>query len=604
MGEKELERLGKIEHLGIAARVFTGVNHTRLEYTFLQCAVVSLLPKFHKDDDQLALSGKVNIVGRSLPISSGEELLKCWALLSNFGHTYLTHGVERPIMQYARKNKHLQKILIDESLPTDVKRWCKKVIDEHRDSDFHFVLAFYRICQLPKGNRQKSLFIHMLRNLVVPITELKIKDPSKRFKLHRLRKVYEHVRLLCLVSLDAYYSHHPIRFQLSAAIMNLHELADDTRESGFLKLLHSTAGWLADELYLHPSALAVLRQYEIDAHDKLHNKHKRHLRDKEKFNELFKNLLQSGFGKPKVGRLLLLFRLSFSSQDFNRYRERNLDDTKLALQHKLTGTKAIKLSVIENPFTNRVHVDFFYKSDTCLPSDVGSACWNIYVWLAKALEEELEQRLQPFGTLDDEQTRKYVNPYKERLLDSLVKSYTNLLDSLFWGIIKYILPNDFIGDTEEFIQLDRRNSPILANFQYLDGSSFTGLTDRLDTLLSQNVGVISDDRLHELKAINEVVRKSKAPLVLACTEKFLVRDSFNKPKDDWDGVVIEVDKKSLRVLVIEAKNKHPATKCENEAFKQLLATRDIIKKKHKHLKYRRKKIPKLGALIEFKLTPD
>lgn len=68
LGEKEQRRLDRIHHLGITAEVFTGVNHSRLEYLLLQCAIINLLPKFHRGDENFALSSPVRIPGQSLSV--------------------------------------------------------------------------------------------------------------------------------------------------------------------------------------------------------------------------------------------------------------------------------------------------------------------------------------------------------------------------------------------------------------------------------------------------------------------------------------------------------------------------------------------------------
>lgn len=91
--DKELNRLSRISHLGTAASVFTGINHTRLEYMLLQCAIIDLLPKLNVAAEQFEMSGKVKLSNKKI-FSSGEELLKCWSILSSIGHTKYTYGVE------------------------------------------------------------------------------------------------------------------------------------------------------------------------------------------------------------------------------------------------------------------------------------------------------------------------------------------------------------------------------------------------------------------------------------------------------------------------------------------------------------------------------
>src|SRR5690606_28825052 len=77
-------------------------------------------------------------------------------------------------------------------------------------------------------------------------------------------------RLLSMVTLDSYYSSHPVRLQLGAAVSGLAGLAEsEAGADGFDGLLRRTAAWLADELYLHPLAVAAQREYEVQALERL-----------------------------------------------------------------------------------------------------------------------------------------------------------------------------------------------------------------------------------------------------------------------------------------------------------------------------------------------
>jgi len=60
-GDKEISRLSRVSHLGTASAVFTGINHSRLEYMLLQCAIINLLPKFNLGTEQFAIGGKVKL---------------------------------------------------------------------------------------------------------------------------------------------------------------------------------------------------------------------------------------------------------------------------------------------------------------------------------------------------------------------------------------------------------------------------------------------------------------------------------------------------------------------------------------------------------------
>jgi hypothetical protein len=202
VGEKELNRLSKIAHLGTAVTVFTGINHSRLEYMLLQCAITNLLPKFNLGTEQFAISGRVKLANGSHQVSSGEELLKCWSILSNMGHAQYTYGVERSVLSHLRRNTNSKKFILSIIRQPELKQWSNKVIDDYRDTAFHWVLSIIRISQqIPPQSRDKSLFIQYFKNLLLPLEELNFQSHSDRYKMYRLRKIFEKIRLLSLVTL-------------------------------------------------------------------------------------------------------------------------------------------------------------------------------------------------------------------------------------------------------------------------------------------------------------------------------------------------------------------------------------------------------------------
>jgi hypothetical protein len=69
-GDDELARLGRIDHLGAATPAFPGINHKRLEYVLLQCAIAQIVAKLYKDNPDLALANTVELSGTSSQASS------------------------------------------------------------------------------------------------------------------------------------------------------------------------------------------------------------------------------------------------------------------------------------------------------------------------------------------------------------------------------------------------------------------------------------------------------------------------------------------------------------------------------------------------------
>lgn len=133
--EREIKDQSKIAHLGLASKVFTGISHSRLEYTLLQCAIIRIITKLHKSNEGLALSGKVTIPGLNKKISSGSELLKSWVLLNSIGHTNYTFGTERILLKQCIENREFYESIISR-LPTGLKRWASNVISEYQYARF------------------------------------------------------------------------------------------------------------------------------------------------------------------------------------------------------------------------------------------------------------------------------------------------------------------------------------------------------------------------------------------------------------------------------------------------------------------------------------
>ncbi|MFC1353543.1 MAG: hypothetical protein G8D89_14215 [gamma proteobacterium symbiont of Clathrolucina costata] len=313
-GDEELARLGRIDHLGAATVVFSGINHTRLEYVLIQCAIAQLVAKLYKDNAELALANSVEIDGASQTVSSGEELLKCWAILSNIGHPNWTFTTEQALLSSAMKNTGLRNWLISGAVEKDINDWARQVVENYDDRNARHVLSLLRLKEERPNDPRKKLFRQMIRNRVLNPSTFNLMSPASRIKLVRLRSLSRNIQLLSMVALDAYHSHSPVRLELLPAIQELAESATHTsRLKRFFNVLESAAGWLADEVYLHPQAVAAQRAYEIRATRKALRRFKLHGSTREERSQFLKSVMADGFGQPKASELKPLVRLSFTS---------------------------------------------------------------------------------------------------------------------------------------------------------------------------------------------------------------------------------------------------------------------------------------------------
>jgi hypothetical protein len=594
--QKEWDRLRTVPHLGVAASVFSGVHHSRLEYVLLQCAVTALVGKLHRHDEQFALSNNVDLAGISRPISSGEELLKIWILLSNYGHAQYTYGVERSLLQQAMEDPDVKEWLTRSIWPADLRRWAINTIDAHRYPDFRYVLTLLRMSLLPAGDRRKRLVARYLRNLLLPVNDLLPTAPAARYKLARLRQLFRTVRLLSMVALDAHYSHHPISLNINSAVIGLADLLSTTvGQQGFNELINGMAGWLADELYLHPSALAAQKEYELRFDTRFPRRFRDARRDR-RLPTLVQELMTQGLGPPRGHRLVHLVRLTFPA---GRRRlldpEKNLYETqKYLATHVLT--QYTNLAVNFNGFTESLHLDFYYWRDAGTVADMLRVYTRLQKWLLRSVEAEALTRIRRIYLGKEDRPRA-----RERELSFRVQRYAFVFQSVFDSLIRLILPVNYRGVISEFKAYAGSTASVLARLRFEDGTIVDTATSRLEQALTANSEGHPPERLQEIRCLKYAMEMvADAPCVLICPEKFIVRDEFGRFKDDWDGIVFAISDTRVRLIIVEGKTGGTIHEREEGAFNQLDQTRKLLQKRYP-LTYRRSRIPRMGAMLDLAL---
>ena len=597
LGSKEIKRLDAVDHLGITSSVFTGIKHSRLEYMLLQCAVINLLTKLHKGKQKFALSGKVVIPGQKNKISSGEELLKCWALLGNSGHPQYTFGVERSLLNHARQDISFRKIIID-SLPSDLKPFGNSVIDEYKDEKFHYLLTAIKVSNLPRRSRLKGNINRILSSLLLSGKDGVSISASDYYKLYRLKTLYSRIRLLCIVALDSYYSHHPLRFQISSAVLNLDVLLDDAgMKSEFHTLMENSAAWLADEIYMHPLSAAAQKFYEVDSREKINGVYKPRFSSRQQFIDFMPNFMNSGFGQPKPRQAMHLARLSFPYVGAGPILGKDLYSISENLNRQLT-TKMTYISVLLNPYSNRLHIDLLYNREFYKFTHISQLYIKTITWLLRLVEAQIIYKIRalrvPNNISGDIKNRLEEN-IRKRSTTTIMKDSNEIFQNFFLGIIKFLLPDDLVGYFSEALPTND-HSLVGYKFSLVGGDFYDNLSEPLDKLIKLNTRGLDKDRIHELVTLQNILIKSKAPYIFVCMEKYVIRDISGMDKDDWDGVILKIFPDKVNVSILEAKNISPKTACANQAFKQLESTQKLLKKKH-NLPMRRKRISGCGAIL-------
>nr|MBA3285413.1 hypothetical protein [Nitrosopumilus sp.] len=523
MKPQEFSRLRKVAHLGIVSSIFTGANHSREEYMLLQCAVIGLLAKFHKGNESFALSSKVKLDGISTAISSGEELLKIWALLGNYGHTKFTYGVERGLLQAAIKNDELFKWLTNCKNIKDIRDWSRKVITEYQDTNMHYVICLARF-----QFQRKRKYYHYIRNLVLPAEDLFPNNKTAQFKINRLRDLFSRIRMLCMATLDSYYSHQPISIQLNAAILGLSEYSPPIGDiSSFEKVLIETNSWLAEELYLHPRSCAATTSYRIKAEKAISEGFSKCDTPDRKKGFLL-NLINAGVGRPDEKMLSPLVRLKFENSEM--FDKINLNYLSKRLQRQIAFPPKTYISVNKNPFNGNLYLDVFRRNNDCNINDISRIYGNLLKWLLRQLNRFVKNRLSRFvpkRKLDKEISVQFAKQYEglEKFISE--REIGNQLSNIFRMFnvfVKNILPYNLKSKIKEFIPTENQKLPILVKLEYKKNKVFDQITDTLKTQINQNPNNLSTESLQEIKALNALVKRSKSKFILVCTEKFVIHN--------------------------------------------------------------------------------
>lgn len=520
-------------------------------------------------------------------------------MLSNSGHTQYTYGVERSLLNLANEDSGFAKIILD-GLPKDLKDKASEIVNEYDDSKFHLIFTLHRISKIQNAKLKARLF-RVMRVLMLPLESLSFDKPSERYKILRLRRLYERVRLLSIVSLDSYYSHHPIRYDVSSALMSLDSLFSDLGgSSSFVTLLEQTSAWLADELYMHPKAVAAQKFYEVRSRKKLQKDYAKRVASKLEYDKFFLNIMNNGFGKPQVGNILPLARMSFEYSRRGPLFGKSLYELNSILENEISPSEKDYVSVMINPYSNMLHIDLLYDKGVSDCKSIGEMCSRTMIWLDRSIEAQVKNRLRRFPS-NLLRNKEYEAQLRRRNTLDIVSNSYKPMKSIYNGIIKFLLPDDLTGCFTE-IMPSTLDGSIGIKMTLHDGSVHDTLLSEIDVIISNKYLNLEKDRIHELETLKAYISKSKAKVIIANLDKYLIRNSNGNDEDDWDGAVLEINESSVSFSVLEAKNLKNKSSRANQAFNQLKDTQLMIKKKHPTLSGRRYRIKNFGAYVKFHMS--
>ncbi len=584
--EQEIKYQAKIAHLGLASKVFTGINHSRHEYTLLQCAIVRIISKLHKGNEGLALSGKVKVPGLNKKISSGSELLKSWVLLNSIGHANYTFGTERVLLKQCIENKEFHKSIMSR-LPTGMKRWASTMISEYQYERFFKILTFIQLNDITNV-RVKNLLVKIYKGVVVAPTEMKFGNSREKEKFLRLRKLYHRVRMIAQIAIDSFYSHLPVELKINQLLVNLDTIIPYRRRDYELSQLFLNVGsYLAKGIYLHPKSLALTAKYEKDGIRRINRR-----TWEEDFDGFLQNVKKDGFGEPKLKEWANLIRITLKSEKIPRHHiHRSVTEICKCIDHSLST----HVTIVDNAFSGEQYVDVAYNRAVIQLADIFYILWNLYLWFVKKAESAGKQSLRKvkkqYPAKIHDEIKDFFVDYKASIMEQSILDFTehgsDILNSLLRAII---LPQYRVS----FVCPDALE-PIGLRIHYLNSGKF----DNLQQVFEQHVSFYADDndKKKELECLQKDLNKNKSDFVLCCFCSILINNINGENLDQWDGVIVSISELSSSITIYEVKNQGLSS--VEKAFKQLKDTKKFLNDKITS-RVRRDRLPSYGAKMIIK----
>ncbi|MFX0196027.1 MAG: hypothetical protein ACFFCW_07885 [Candidatus Hodarchaeota archaeon] len=262
-----IERLHRIDQLGVIRQIYQGAHHSRWEYVMAQLALIYKLTTFKNEDGKsvaqdVGLRSTTHFDDHRGQKASGADVMQCWSLLLNAGHLNGTFATEWGLLYALRKDNNLKRAFLSTTgfHDTDARKYSAMVIDENRLYDLHKAIAFFFLHRYARGN-EKGL----VKTLIDVLKWYCGENQSHQGKRDNLVRIFTRIRQLCYLALDSLYSPTPMRLDLGSIFLNLEERAGDICDSAESPLCRELNGFndlMVREVYFSPD---VLLQHEHHA---------------------------------------------------------------------------------------------------------------------------------------------------------------------------------------------------------------------------------------------------------------------------------------------------------------------------------------------------
>lgn len=580
----EIDRQKKTAHLGLISHAFKNSNHSRFDYLILQCVVSELIENTFKGTTNA--QGNITIDGDKY---FGNDIIKTWILLSNFGHCKNTIGDEKTILLHCIQNKSFKRKLLNCIKDARLKKWSEEVITNFDYVSFHHIISFIRIYKTFRRRvaRQNEL-LKIYKLLLLPEEENELIASSNQ--ISQLKNIYYIIRDISMIALDSRNSSLPISIDILSTVLSLDSFENKYQNKRISIILEPLISILCDNLYLNIKSQTHQRSYEINA-------------SKTIGTDVVKNLnqaIEDGLYNPTVCHLHHFLRIQLDKQNMVFEEISNATRQILTVKKGITGVDA---SMDLNPFTDERVIDFYIEDSFDIKHfstfiyNIGNITIGQIIGTAsnefnktKKINDIIDANLNKLPITEAQKTD-FKKPIREHISSNIKKALLNknlpIFKNILWAVLRYHL------DPKYHFDIDNHSAE---KYDYF-GVKVAGLNALKENLDKAIVSEKDLDRKHELNQLKQSAYRKFEGTVLICISRIKIYNYSLAPDKrivtDIDGVVLKFNEDVLILELHESKN---TAKPVKDALKDINAKLiKTIDKKIKGVKI--KEVPKYGGKI-------
>lgn len=542
---EEVDRQKKTAHLGLISHAFKNSNHSRYDYLILQCVVSEIIENTFKGTTNA--QGNITINGDKY---FGNDIIKTWILLSNFGHCKNTIGDEKTLLLHCLQNKSFKKKLINSIKDADLKKWSQNVIENFDYVNFHHIISFYRIYKTFKRRvAQQKEILNVYKLLIFPEEENELIANS--VQVSQLKNIYYILRDISIISLDSRNSSLPFSLDILSTVLSLDSFEHRYQNKRMSIILEPLFSILCDNLYLNIKSQTHQRSYEVNA-SKIIDVN---------LEQSLDLALKSGLYDPTICNLNHFLRIQLNKKNMV------FEDVSKATRQVLTvkkGIEDVEASMDLNPFTEERVIDFYIgenfkiKHFTTFIFNIGNIVLGQIIGTAntefnktKKISEIIETNLNALPITQQQKTD-FKLPINEHISSNIRKALLNknipIYKDILWAVLRYHI------DEKLHFDIDKHT---FDNYEYF-GVKVANLNPLKENIENAIINEKDADRKHELNQIKKSAFRSFEGTVIVCLSRIKIYNYSLAPDKriitDIDGVVLKFNEKELILELHESKN--------------------------------------------------